>query len=362
MSPFIFEQALSLRRSGMVVGVLHVGFSGWGMSYTRREVDGIRIVSVTLPWVLRRTRQLSLALLSGLYEIIYQTYCRHYGEPALLHGHSMYAGGICTARLARRHKRPFVITEHFSGFSLGKLKNWQLKAIRTAASSSSRMFFVSDTLRQDFETRIPVTNGRVLANNYSDQLSEEIVSFSAKNVRNYFCIVARLDGNKNVTMCLRAFAMLHASNQDLHIIGSGVERPRLEQLARELKITERVNFHGARSRRDTFAIIKGASALIICSAYETFGMTVLEAAMLRTPIICTRCGGPEEILSEDFGVLIDRDDIVGLAKAMHEAVTERSKFRCDEAFHIVSSNYAPKQIAAQLRSEYTHVLSEYAKQ
>jgi glycosyltransferase involved in cell wall biosynthesis len=361
VSPFIFEQALSLRSSNMVVGVLHVGFSGWGMSYTCREVDGISIASVSLPWILRRTRQLSLNLLSIFYEILYQVYCRHYGVPDILHAHSMYAGGICTARLASWHKRPFVITEHFSGFALGKLRQWQLKLIRISASSSARMFFVSETLRQDFETHIPVTNGRVLANNYSDILSEEIVPFSAQNSRSYFCIVARLDGNKNVAMCLRAFAMLHASDQELHIVGSGVERPRLEQLARELRINERVKFHGARSRRDTFAIIKGASALIICSAYETFGMTVLEAAMLRTPVICTRCCGPEEILGKNFGVLIERDDIKGLAKAMHEAVTERAKFRCDEAFLIVSSNYNPTKIASQLKAEYIKVLSEYAR-
>jgi glycosyltransferase involved in cell wall biosynthesis len=358
ISPFIFEQALALRSSDMDVGILFVGFSDWGFSYTRRHVDGIRIISVTLPRFLRRMRQLSLAISYGIHEILYRSYSHHYGEPMLLHAHSMYSGGICAAQLSQRHKRPFVVTEHFSGFALGALKKWQLKAIRHAANSTSRMFFVSETLREDFAKQLPVVNGSILPNNYSDKLRGNMLPFRPVNGRNYFCIVGRLDRNKNVELCLRAFAVLRAKSHDLVVVGSGVERTELEQIARELKVAERVIFLGVQTRVDTFAIMKSAAAVVISSAYETFGMTVLEAAILGTPIISTRCGGPVEILGEDFGMLVEKNDIQGLADAMQNVLIDKKIFRCEVAASIVSSLYSPDQISARLKAEYRLVISE----
>ncbi|MDP3190365.1 glycosyltransferase [Rhodoferax sp.] len=358
VSPFIFEQALALMQTGVNVGILYVGFSGGIPSFHRCEVSGIPILSVTLPRILRRMKQLSLGILRRAHSILYGIYKARHGAPTLIHAHSMYAGGICAAHLARQHKHPFVVTEHFSGYSLGTLKVWQLRAIRKAAERSTRMFFVSETLRRDSEEQFPQANWKILTNNYSAQLTENIPCFRSSTGREYFCIVARLDINKNVAMCLRAFAMLPDKSSDLFVIGTGIQRDHLQYLARDLNISHRILFHGAQSRVKTFSFIKGAAAVIICSGYETFGMTVIEAAMLGTPVISTKCGGPTEIMGDDFGLLIDKDDIEGLTKAMQEAVVEKAKFKCDDAKRIVALRYSPARIAAQLKAEYAAVILE----
>jgi glycosyltransferase involved in cell wall biosynthesis len=358
VSPFIFEQAQALRRSGVNVGILYVGFSGRTCEFHNREVDGIRILSITLPHILRRMRQLSLTILCRTYEFLYRTYSRQYGEPTLIHGHSMYAAGVCAAELSRRHERPFVVTEHFSGYSLGKLKDWQLKLIRDTVDTCSRILFVSDTLRRNFTKHVPTNKWEILPNNYSERLKEHIQPFVPVSHRSYFCIVARLDSNKNVELCLRAFAMLSVKSHDLVVVGSGVERTKLEQIALELQIAERVIFFGTQSRDNTFAIMKGAEALVVSSIYETFGMTVLEAAVLGTPIISTKCGGPAEILGDDFGLLVQNDDAEGLANAMQNALTDKEIFRCALATHIVSSTYCPSTIATRLNLIYRTVINE----
>jgi teichuronic acid biosynthesis glycosyltransferase TuaC len=358
VSPFIFEQAQALQRCGVEIGVLYVGYAGFSINYTQREIHGVRILSITLPRILRRLRQVSLVILRVLSRILYKNYCRHYGEPMLLHGHSMYAGGICAAGISKRHDKPFVVTEHFSGFALGQFREWQLKSIRTAVRLSSKIFFVSEALQKDFCDIVQTINWKVIPNNYAGQLEEGIQPFISKSGRSYFCIVSRLDDNKNLALCLRAFSLLDGDHNDLVIVGSGPKRAELEQLASDLKISQRVLFLGARSRTDTFSLIKGALALIVSSNYETFGMTILEAGFLGTPVISTRCGGPVEIMSDKFGVLVNKGDPEEMARAMVRAESAKEEFKSVVATQTVREKYAPSEIAAQLRSEYIDALNK----
>jgi len=55
---------------------------------------------------------------------------------------------------------------------------------------------------------------------------------------------------------------------------------------------------------------------LCCSLIEGFGLTILEAMACRTPAVSTKCGGPEDIISEGVnGYLCEVDDIEALAIA-----------------------------------------------
>lgn len=56
---------------------------------------------------------------------------------------------------------------------------------------------------------------------------------------------------------------------------------------------------------------------LCCSTNEGFGLTVLEAMACRTPIVSTRCGGPEDFVEENkSGYFAAVDDVTGLADAV----------------------------------------------
>jgi len=86
------------------------------------------------------------------------------------------------------------------------------------------------------------------------------------------------------------------------IVGEGRERPRLERMARKLGLTDRVMFLGARA--DARALMASAQAFVQTSAYEGYGMTLIEAALARVPIVTSDVGivgevfrGYKEVLS-----------------------------------------------------------------
>jgi hypothetical protein len=63
----------------------------------------------------------------------------------------------------------------------------------------------------------------------------------------------------------------------------------------ELGLDTRVKLLGWRD--DVVDLLAGIDVLVISSEQESFGRTMVEALAMETPVVSTRCGGPEEVWS-----------------------------------------------------------------
>ena len=107
------------------------------------------------------------------------------------------------------------------------------------------------------------------------------------------------------------------------------ERDYGEQL-RELvgdDLREHVRFVGPMSHEDVISHIAAADLLVNPSYSESFGMTLVEAMACGTPVVATRVGGMQEIVTDDCGVLVDRDDPVALADGIAALLDDRRRSR-----------------------------------
>ncbi len=116
--------------------------------------------------------------------------------------------------------------------------------------------------------------------------------------------VGRLEPEKRIEDILAALALVipHYPMVGLFISGDGSERRKLERMARTLRIENNVIFLGWRT--DARALMPNAQAFIQASAYEGYGVTLVEAALAKVPIITTDVGivgevfkGYEDVLS-----------------------------------------------------------------
>ena len=116
--------------------------------------------------------------------------------------------------------------------------------------------------------------------------------------------VSRLEPEKRVEDILTALAIVtkHYPMVGLFVVGEGRERVKLERYTRTLSLTHKVVFLGHRT--DARALLPSAQAYIQASAYEGYGLTLVEAALARVPIITTDVGivgevfrGYEDVLS-----------------------------------------------------------------
>jgi glycosyltransferase involved in cell wall biosynthesis len=158
--------------------------------------------------------------------------------------------------------------------------------------------------------------------------------------------VGRLIPIKGHIVLLRAFAEAREQLPDLEleIAGRGPLEPALKALVRELGVTDAVYFLGQVSPIQ--AAIERATAVVVPSMGEGFGMVALEAMERSRPVIAAAIGGLGELVRDDeTGVLVPpgdaaplRDAIVrvagdpALARQMGEAGRRRAMSRFLQSF------------------------------
>jgi glycosyltransferase involved in cell wall biosynthesis len=116
---------------------------------------------------------------------------------------------------------------------------------------------------------------------------------------------------------------------DLHLSVAGgafyraYERDAAEvrQLVDALGLSSRVRFLGEVAPNDVATLMRQSALLVVPSRRETFSLVTAEALASGTPVVATRCGGPEEILTEETGQLADVDDPAALAIAIESALS-----------------------------------------
>jgi glycosyltransferase involved in cell wall biosynthesis/2-polyprenyl-3-methyl-5-hydroxy-6-metoxy-1,4-benzoquinol methylase len=156
--------------------------------------------------------------------------------------------------------------------------------------------------------------------------------------------VGRLVERKRCDDLIRAFSMISGefSDYNLVVVGDGEERGKLEQLASDLSLSERIQFLG---ERDEIAdILKASDLFVFPSRLEGNPNVLLEAMATQLPIITTYIAGHVEfvrhehnglltpakvphLLAEKMQYLMGQPDIaLKLAKNARETVLEKMSF------------------------------------
>jgi len=116
----------------------------------------------------------------------------------------------------------------------------------------------------------------------------------------------RLEEVKRIDRAIRAVSLLASAGCSckLMIIGEGTERRALEELAKQVGLSERVLFLGRRLHRELPDLYNAADALLLTSEREGAPMVVLEALASGTPVVATAVGGvPDLIRNGENGFL-----------------------------------------------------------
>ncbi len=162
--------------------------------------------------------------------------------------------------------------------------------------------------------------------------------------------VGSLVGVKDQATLLRALAKLEGVMLD--ILGTGPEQARLELLASELQIRERINFIGAVHHLDLPKYYRRAALNVLTSRHEGLGMVTLEAGACCVPTISTNVGLLPDIPT--MGAVVPVGDDAALANAIQNLLSDEN--RCAEigsaAHRIVTEKFTIQHTVAQFRALY----------
>lgn len=135
----------------------------------------------------------------------------------------------------------------------------------------------------------------------------------------YFCFLGTPSHHKNLTVALKALALLKEHDIQLRLIGNRHED--LIPLIRDLGLNGRIILCGRLDDSEAAAQLSGATALIFPSLYEGFGLPPLEAALLGVPSICSKRPAMTEFLA-DAALFCDPDSPEEWANAMLRLVSD----------------------------------------
>ena len=112
------------------------------------------------------------------------------------------------------------------------------------------------------------------------------------------CFAGALKPIKRLDVLLTALPLMKAKRQvSALIVGAGPELPRLQEIAKETGVSDRVRFVGW--QKDPYPYMAAADAVILCSDYEGSPLMLLEALGLGVPVLGSRVGGVPDTIGDD---------------------------------------------------------------
>ena len=142
--------------------------------------------------------------------------------------------------------------------------------------------------------------------------------------------VGRLVSRKGVDRLIKAFAGLEGT-PTLEVVGDGPERGRLEAMAHDLGVGDRVRFRGKVSAEALQASYARAAIVVLPSVRdargdtEGLGVVLLEAMNHGTPVVASEIGGIPDIVADGrSGLLVPPGDVAALANALRRLLEDRA--------------------------------------
>ncbi|MFB4354652.1 glycosyltransferase [Microbacterium sp. LS_15] len=122
--------------------------------------------------------------------------------------------------------------------------------------------------------------------------AEEIPAHQGSTEGRTAVFAGRLLAWKGAALAIETIAQSEADGWRLLILGEGYERRRLQQLASDLGVTDRVEFRGHLPREETLETLANSDALLFPSMHDQAGWIVGEASSMGLPVVCLDLGGP----------------------------------------------------------------------
>ena len=174
----------------------------------------------------------------------------------------------------------------------------------------------SEAMRDELYQRFQQTNIKVVENGVTTD--EFVPSKEWPNDDGYILFVGRLVEQKGVEYLLRALLYVNERFQNikLKIVGDGPCKTSLEMLARDLTISDQVEFLGKIDELERrVGLYQAARIVVIPSVYEPFGIIALEAMACQRPVVASRTGGLQEIVENRInGFHFEPKDYLDLAQ------------------------------------------------
>ena len=235
--------------------------------------------------------------------------------PDIVHSHD--AGPVLWmySRVARRDRRPLVVTLH--NVMTRKFES-VLPVLANMLRDADWVTAVSQAVADDVLEYEPSVASRmsVIVNGIAPPVPA--ASAVPDGPPRLLCM-GRLDHQKGFDLAIAALAQLRRRHRDVRLVvaGDGPERDRLIALACTLGVDDGVDFLGEVGRERVGALLGACTAVVMPSRFEGLPLVALEAAWAGRPIVAAESPGlTDAVVPGETAVMVPPEDADALAEVI----------------------------------------------
>ncbi|HKB08521.1 MAG TPA: glycosyltransferase [Candidatus Polarisedimenticolia bacterium] len=316
----ILTTAPRLQRDGFEVTVACL--KGWGLLGDELEARGVRALA------LGARRKWDLKAMGRLLSVLKRDRIQ------IIRAHLFWAN-IVARIVGRLASVPVVVTTHHDTF--GWMRWPHRLAERITAPLSDVVTTCSEAVRREALAMFGMRPGRVRTLRNAIEIPDAAPDAAARErVRRdlgastddlLVGTLGRLDEpKKGLAVFLAAARLLTRELPRVRfaIVGDGPARSGLEERAAREGVSHCTVFPGL--RRDVSEVMRAFDLFVLPSLWEGFGITLLEAMAVGTPIVASRVGGIPEVVEDGVtGLLVRPGDAPALAAACAQILRNRQR-------------------------------------
>ncbi|MHC5717405.1 MAG: glycosyltransferase family 4 protein [Nostoc sp.] len=227
--------------------------------------------------------------------------------------------------------KPLVITHQTWYHSPDGTMNWQNYLKRTATR-----FATNISASHALAKSIPAPSN-VIPNSYREDIFYEMPEISRSQE---LVFLGRLVSDKGANLLLEALAQLKKMGltPKLTIIGSGPEESKLGQQAKDLEITEQLNFAGIKVEYELVKLLNSHQIMVVPSIWdEPFGIVALEGIACGCVVVGSEGGGLKDAIGL-CGVTFPNGDVQALTQTLFNLLKnpeQLANYRANSHAHLL---------------------------
>ena len=296
---------------------------------------------------------------ANAYRTGFRLICRKYGRPKGVHIHVLDPVGIFAYILKLRHKIPYLITEHWSGFYNSTEKNFILPQflVKHIIRNASFVCPVSEDLKGAMISKGLNGNYTVVPNSIDPAVFRLQAKIKTK-IKQIIHVSNLNDHSKNFSGILDAFRIVSGQCPDfvLNVYHDCDADPWIQKAKTYGLLDKHVIFHGTRNEQGIADAFGRSDFSVMFSNYETFCIVLAESLSCGVPVITTDVPGVARMIDDKLGIRIPVGDTDALVKAILFMLDHYQEYNKESMHSFVAERFSNDAVSAKYVSLYKKML------